>query len=470
VFASVAAVKGQNPPTSLHVAAGNNDVAQIKQYIEKKANLNAVDSFGYTPLKRAVQSGHVEATQTLLEGGANPNIKDADGATVLILACQGGQKGIVDALLAAKADPNAKNRSGWTSLHLAVMTGSVEVAEALLNAGADVNTTNPGGQTALSLAKQRGNLPEMEDLLTKHGGTVPAVDPRLGPYGDYGVTAQQAAPAQTQVPTDFVVDPNVILKELAKFTVLDAPLKAVDANSESEQRTWVTRRSDNRTLLIRAVQKQFDDEMALIKHLAVEEKATKTAKAVDDLVAARKERYEQIGQELREQRRQTALESRETAGTARGRSATRGGRNRSTTTAGGSGQGPYGTPGQQGRASRRAQEVEPEQPVLSADTQAQLQAWLNCTPENKADLLKTAHDLDLAEYAAVHEFAVEEKAAKTDVAIMALLMQRQQRIAKIEAKWQEEDERMQRMQERQNADPSMQGTQQGMQGGRRGRR
>lgn len=469
--ASVAVVNGQN--LSLHMAAQNGAIDQIQQYIDKKADLNAVDSFGYTPLKRAVDSGQIEATNLLLDAGANPNIKDADGATVLILACQGGQREIIDALLAVKADLTAKDRSGFTCLHMAVMMGHIDIAETLLKAGADVNATTAGGQTALSFAKQRGNMPEMEELLTKHGGTVPAVDSRLGPYADAG-TMQQGLGAQPQIVSGITIDPNEIRKNLAKFTALEAPLKVIDANSESEQRAWVVRRSDNRTLLIRAVQKQFDDEMKLIKRLAVEEKAGKTTKAIDSLVAARKIRYDQIGQQLREQRRQTVAASRETMGTTttgRTRSTgTRGTRGRSSTLSGG--QDPYAGAGQQARTPRRSTTAqEPAQPALSAESEAQLQAWLNTTTENKADLLATTHELDLVEYSALSTLATEEKAEKTSVAVMALLMFRQERIGKISQKWQEEDVRLQRMQERTGLDPSMQGTQQGtQQGTRRGGR
>ncbi|MEN6577548.1 MAG: ankyrin repeat domain-containing protein [Phycisphaerales bacterium] len=476
-FGSVAVVKGQDPLLPLHVAAASGKVDHIKQYIEKKADLNALDAYGYTPLKRAVESDQVEAAKVLLEGGANPNIKDIDGVTVLLPACQAGQKDIVDALLAAKADLTVKNRSGYTALHLAALMGYLEIAEALLNAGADVNATNGGGQTPLSIAKQRGTMPEMEELLTKHGGTVPAVDPRLGPYGEYGAASPQAGPSQSQVTIASTIDPNEIREELAKFTMLEAPLKVIDANGESEQRAWIVRRADNRTLLVRAVQKQFDEEMKFVKRLAVEEKAAKTAKAVDDLVAARKARYEQISQELREQRRQAAAESRETATTTttgRGRGmTTRGTRGRSSTMAGGgTGQDPYAGTGQQARASRRSTTAQgPAQPALSAESEAQVQAWLSATTDSKADLLTTTHELDLAEYMALHAAAEEEKAAKTQVAVKALLMLREQRIAKIVVKWQEEDVRLQRIQERTGTDPTMQGTQQGtQQGTRRGRR
>jgi hypothetical protein len=133
---------------------------------------------------------------------------------------------------------------------------------------------------------------------------------------------------------------------------------------------------------------------------------------------------------------------------------------------------PYGaTP--QARAPRRPA-TEPNEPPIDADTQAQIDAWLDAQPEDKSDLLKTAHELDVVEYAILHESATEEEAVKTDVAIMALLMLREQRIAKIQQKWMEDDERMQKIQERMSPN-GMQGTQPGMpqgtqQGMRRGRR
>lgn len=472
VFGSTAVVSGQNPPVSLHMAAATGDLKVIQQYIDKKADLNALDSFGYTPLKQAVSRDRVEVVNLLLSAGANPNVKDPDGMTVLLPASLGGQQEIVDALIAAKADLSVKNRSGETALHLAVQMGHFGVAESLLKAGADVNATTTGGQTALGMVQQRGNMPELEELLKKHGGTVPAVDPRLGPYGEGGASLMGTAPSSQVMPT-LAIDPNEIRKDLARFPDVEASLKVIDANSESEQRAWVVRRSDNRTLLIRAVQKQFDQEMKLVKQLAVQEKAAKTTKAIDDLVAARKIRYEQINTQLREQRRQTLAENRETTTGAatRGRSTmTRSTRGRST--GGATGQDIYGTSTQQTRAPRRETTAQgAAEPAMSEQSQAQLQAWLNATTESKVALLGTTHELDIAEYTTVRDLAEEEKAEKTQTAVMALLMFRQERIAKIMAKWQEEDVRLQRMQERTGMDPSMQGTQQGtQQGTRRGGR
>jgi len=474
---TIAVARQQDVVKSLHDAAAAGDVAQIQQYVDKKADLDAVDSFGFTPLMRAVRFGHVEAAKALVDGGANPNLAGGEGTPPLCQACTTGNKEIVDVLLAAKADTKVKNRNGWAPLHCAVQAGRVDIVESLIAAGADVNATNAGGQTPLSIAQQRANMPEMADLLKQHGGTVPVMADPYGQFGPNGPTAQGPG-SQSDRPSEFAIDPNAIREELAKFAALDAPLKAVDANSEAEQRAWITRRTDNRTLLIRAVQKQFEQEMVFLKGVATEEKAAKTTKAIDDLVTARKKRYEKIAEELRQQRRQTLQETRDSAAAGSG-TMSRGGRgmtrSRPSTAPGGGtmtpGQNSYGSLGTQARASRRGTTPEPAAPAVSAETQAQMDAWLNATGENKAPLLENTFELDFTEYMALHDQAEQEKAAKTQVAVMALLMLRDERIGKIVVKWQEEDERNARMQERAgtNAMPgAQQGTQQGYRrGGRR---
>jgi len=474
VVGGSAVVLGQGQGT-LHEAAGRGDVAAVSQYVEKKANLNAADSRGYTPLRLAVDAYSIEVVKILLDGGANPNAKGSDGVTPLMAASISGQKDVVDALLAGKADLAAKNQSGWTALYCAVMMGQAEIVETLIKAGADVNATDSSGQTPLAVAQRRGNA-EIVEILKQHGGTVPVSQDQYGAYGAGGMETSPVVGTVSQLPVDFVIDPNMIREQLRKVGALDAPLKAVDANSESEQRAWAARRSDNRTLLLRAVQKQFEDEMKFVKQVAVTEKAAKTIKAVDELVAARQNRYEHIGDELREQRRQTLQESRDTMATGRGRATTSRGTGRGRSSAGGytgaAGQDAYATTTQTRTPRRPVAEV--NEPPINADTQTQAQAWLAAQPESKGELLKTSHELDVIEYARLHEFAVEENAARTDAAIMGLLMVRAERIAKIEQKWMEEDERMQRMQERTGA-TGMQGTQPGMQqgtqqGARRGRR
>ena len=76
-------------------------------------------------------------------------------------------------------------------------------------------------------------------------------------------------------------DPNEIQVRVAAFPGLREAIAAVDVNSVAEQRNWRQRRMDNRTMLIRAVEKQFVEEMTFIKRIGQGEKAAKTVVAVD---------------------------------------------------------------------------------------------------------------------------------------------------------------------------------------------
>lgn len=468
VLGGSAPVFGQRQPRiiPLHQAAAIGDVAQIKLHIEKKTDLNALNEQGDTALKLAVASQSVDCVKALLEGGANPNLKDSNGSTPLMDASMAGNVDMVNAMVAAKADLTIANSSGWTALYCAVFAGQYDAAEVLIKAGADVNTKDPSGQTVLALAEKR-NQPEIADLLKKNGAIAPQV---VDPYGGALPGGQAAAaPAASQRPADFVIDPNAIRKQIEENPTLQPPLKVIDANSESEQRAWIARRADNRTAMLRLVQKQFEEEMAFVKRTANEEKAEKTVKAVDDLVAARKNRYKLISEQLRDQRRQTLQETRDMGTTGRGGMTGRSGRGRGST-GGGAAQDPYAGGSTQTRAPRRGAE-EGNEPVIDADTQSQIQSWLNAKGEDKADLLKTVQELDVIEYAILHKSAEEEKAAKTQVAIMGLLMQREARAAKIQLKWKEDDERAQRMQERGGTNGMQDNMQQGTQtGSRRGGR
>lgn len=57
----------------------------MKALLAARAEVNAVDKFGYTPLLYAatIDFGSSETLETLLAGGADPKVKDAHGRTPL---------------------------------------------------------------------------------------------------------------------------------------------------------------------------------------------------------------------------------------------------------------------------------------------------------------------------------------------------------------------------------------------------
>ncbi len=480
------------PTKSLEQAAIDGDVEQLKVHLAKGGNFNAVDAYGYTPLKRAIEGHHAEAVKLLIDSGkVDLNTKDLEGKTPLIVALNMGEREMAEALIAKGADLKAKDKNEVTALHAALRMGQAEVAATLIEKGVDLNSADRTGQVPLTLAQQRG-LTEIVALLKEKGAKEP-VNPRDAMYGDYAMAGNQgqpqgpgAAPAAAPAREAVVVDVNAIREEIKPFEGLAGALKTVDDKSLGEQAGWIQRRVDNRTVLALAVDRQFADEMAFVKPIATEEKAAKTGKAMDGLATARKKRFDEIGTQLRDQRRAALATGRDNTNMSMtgGRSNMRGARGRGANTGamspGYAPAGPYGAPGTRTPA-RRGAPAEVNQPVLDQETQTQVQAWLNAKPEDKKALLEAVHQMNLVDLEDLRKVAVEEQAKKTAAALSGVMLLHEERVQKITKKWQEEDERMQKMQERygpggmppgRGMQPGMQQQQQmqpGMRGGRRGR-
>lgn len=144
------------PPKSLSIET-------IKALIAAKANVNAGDESGQTPLITAARMGSLDIVQLLIEAGASAsvNAKDNRGQTALMLASSRNHIGIgvIKTLLEAGASINAKNNRGETALMYAPTSryhsGSLEAFKFLMAAGANINDVNENGQTLLMLAAER---------------------------------------------------------------------------------------------------------------------------------------------------------------------------------------------------------------------------------------------------------------------------------------------------------------------------
>ncbi|MDG7057199.1 MAG: ankyrin repeat domain-containing protein [Wolbachia endosymbiont of Penenirmus auritus] len=107
--------------TLLHVATGNGNVDVVNTLLEIKGiDVNAKNSYGYTPLHFAVKVGYTEVVNALLETKKiKVNVQDViRGDTPLHLAAGKGYEGIVKALLAKEASVDIKNDNGMTPLDL----------------------------------------------------------------------------------------------------------------------------------------------------------------------------------------------------------------------------------------------------------------------------------------------------------------------------------------------------------------
>ena len=203
---------------SIHSAAKYGDIQGVREFLSVGADVNAMDTFGSTPLHEAALLGHKELGEFLIAEGADVNAKGFGDSTLLHYAARLGAIEIAEWLIANGANVNAsagigaglygstvgesqedtplfvaeyhsqkemaallRKHGGKTghelkaeeSLHIAAQYGDLELVRKHLAAGADVNEVDVMGMTPLHLASAGGNH-EVVSLLIENGADVGA--------------------------------------------------------------------------------------------------------------------------------------------------------------------------------------------------------------------------------------------------------------------------------------------------------
>jgi ankyrin repeat protein len=159
--------------SALLAAVRNDDRAGVASLIARKADVNAREDDGGTPLDWAAVRCNAEIATLLLNAGANPNLLNEQGVGPLYLAITNGSSEIARLLLAKGADPNAPREDGETPLMTAARMGQADVVKLLLARGAKVNEREKRfGQTALMWA---AGYPDGVRMILDHGADVHAV-------------------------------------------------------------------------------------------------------------------------------------------------------------------------------------------------------------------------------------------------------------------------------------------------------
>ena len=394
-------------------------------------------------IQQAAVDGNLDEVKALLAKGTDVNLKNRQGYTPLHAGARHGRKAVVELLIDKGADINSKEANSKTALFLAAEYGRKEIVELLLAKGVDVNVATGGGENALSIAKKTGNT-EIADLLVKKGATEPKAQdmygdryyggedmlpPGAGVMPPRGAVRGAASPAPE---VDLLADPNEIMARLKTFDGLEKAIADLAAKSASETRYWGQSRYDNRTSLARAVQKQVEDELAVVKKIAVEEKTTKTTEAIDALVKQKQARYKKVNNELLQQKREASQAQSSRAGArgrTSGRSPSRGGRPSSGWQMSGGVTGGTAYDGGDGSMAGTDRFGRPIRPAeqLDSETQDEIRQWLQTTMDNKPDLAKSIHPKIHAEFALIRQVAVEEEAKKTTAVVDGILLARQVR-------------------------------------------
>src|SRR5258708_4471347 len=105
-------------------AVMKHDGTAVRVLIQRKADVNAPQADGTTPLLWAVRYDDLDTADALIRAGAKVSASNRDGATPLQLAALNGSASMIEKLIKAGADPNASlTSSGDTALMMAARTG-----------------------------------------------------------------------------------------------------------------------------------------------------------------------------------------------------------------------------------------------------------------------------------------------------------------------------------------------------------
>jgi ankyrin repeat protein len=158
--------------TALHWAVNAEDSRMTSLLLSAGAKVDMVNEYGVAPLSIAVSGRSVEIVESLLAAGANPNTALPTGETALMTSARTGLTGAVRALLARGADPNAKeNVMGQTALMWALVERHDAAAHALMDGGSDLRARTNGGFTPFLFAVREGRG-DMARLLLERGADV----------------------------------------------------------------------------------------------------------------------------------------------------------------------------------------------------------------------------------------------------------------------------------------------------------
>ena len=125
------------------IAGGKADV----DFADKSSEMHL-----FRPLLAAAAMGHPGVVAALCSAGANIDSIDSNGFSALHHAAEGGHVDAIKQLILYGADMNIKTHGGQGATPLMLGTKSLKAVRTLLEAGADPNLATCDGATALSIA------------------------------------------------------------------------------------------------------------------------------------------------------------------------------------------------------------------------------------------------------------------------------------------------------------------------------
>jgi ankyrin repeat protein len=171
-------------------AAKRDDLKAVEEAIRQKADVNAAQPDGATPIHWAAHHGDLPIAEALIKAGVNVNVTEEGGVTPLALAAMNGDAAMTARLIRAGAQPNLGRE---TAVLVAARTGAVPVMQLLLDAGGDANAKESlRGQTALMWAAAERHPAAVKLLIAKGADVNAKTEGKDAPQG--GTMRQGASP------------------------------------------------------------------------------------------------------------------------------------------------------------------------------------------------------------------------------------------------------------------------------------
>lgn len=138
-------------------ATKKRNINQIKELIERGADVNVTDKYGVTPLIRATIGHHLDLVEYLIARGANVDAQQIYGTTALMWAAHWGIKDIAKVLIQAGANVNILDDRGERALDAVGDMGYDPGLSEILSLEEDISK----GQTLKNIDK----LESIEDII-----------------------------------------------------------------------------------------------------------------------------------------------------------------------------------------------------------------------------------------------------------------------------------------------------------------
>jgi len=116
--------------TTLHLSCGGGDLDVVQVLLAARADVNATNVEGATPLLNASFQGHVEVARALLEAGADPAAKDTFGTTAMDKARNGASYEVIALLEAALPASAGREAAGSSDFDGDILTARGRIAVA----------------------------------------------------------------------------------------------------------------------------------------------------------------------------------------------------------------------------------------------------------------------------------------------------------------------------------------------------